>query len=88
MISVLKKYVLGGRSGKRESGWLLLILWLLSAISVVTLGVFGHEMDKAYSLLEFTFIPVIMFLFGAYGLEWQSSQSKWKADEYVDFPAQ
>jgi peptidoglycan/LPS O-acetylase OafA/YrhL len=86
MISALKKYVIGGRSGKREAGWLLMLLWLIAAVFIVVLDVFGYDMEKPYDLIEFTFYPVIAFLFGAYGMEWTSAQSPWsKQNDDVDY---
>lgn len=88
MINLLKRYVIGGRSGKRESGWLLVILWCLAAIGVVIAALLGRDVAMAVDMLKFTFYPIIAFLAGAYGLEWASTQSKWKAEPHVDFSLQ
>lgn len=84
MISVLKKYVLGGRSGKREAGWLLFIIWFVSAVIVVVFDVLGNEMMNAYELLKMTFWPVIGFLLSAYGMEWVGSQSPWSKGDDIN----
>lgn len=77
MLSLFKRMVLGGRTGKREAAWFVLILWSAGAVYLFWKEAQGIEMANSFALLTAALVPVGVFFAGAYGMEWHSAQSKW-----------
>tara|TARA_R110002126_G_scaffold165178_2_gene313035 strand:- start:2441 stop:2677 length:237 start_codon:yes stop_codon:yes gene_type:complete len=75
MISFLREKLIGGTTGKREMGLAIFIAYCLA-------WVFSPA-DRA--ILATMLTPILLFLCAVYGLEWQSTQSKWKAPSNDEF---
>ena len=69
MISFLREKLIGGTTGKREMGLAIFIAYCLAWVF------FPNDRTTLANMIT----PVLLFLGGVYGLEWQSTQSKWKA---------
>lgn len=77
MIKILGKYVIGGRSGKREQAWAVFILWAMAFVWMMHREVQGVPLPNTTAILSLSFPMVIANLAIAHGLEWASTQSKW-----------
>jgi hypothetical protein len=75
MISYLRQKIVGGDTGKREMGLGVFLAYCLAWIF----------QPGERELLSQMLIPVLGFIAAVYGLEWHGSQSKWKANDHVEF---
>lgn len=80
MIALFKRFVIGGRSGKREAAWFLVIVWILAAGWFAWQELSGHSLPGVLAMLQTSATGVLAFLAMAYGLEWHSTQSQWRDD--------
>lgn len=80
MLKIFKAVVLGGRSGKREMAAFLVLAWIAGFIWCARKEAQGIPMDNSFALLTVTVTIVGAYLAAAYGMEWHSSQSKWRGE--------
>lgn len=75
MLSKLREILIGGDTGKREMGIAVFLAYCFA-------WVFSPN-DR--EILAGMLIPVLMFLAAVYGLEWHGKQSRWRADNHVEY---
>ena len=71
------KYVIGGRSGKREQAWALVLMWVMGLIFTAWREHAGLPVSGTQDILKALMWPLLLNLGASYGMEWASSQSKW-----------
>lgn len=81
MLRHLRKWILGGRSDKREQAWLVFAMWAAAFLYAAYQEAHGNPMEGTQAILTAIFLPVLANLTLAHGMEWFGSQSKWKVDE-------
>lgn len=79
MLKLFGRYVIGGRSGKREQGWAVFLLWCAAFGWSAVQESLGIPMDGTQSILSVALWPVIVNLAAAHGMEWFSAQSGWRS---------
>lgn len=77
MIELVKRLLIGGRTGKRELAVLILILWVSGFIWTTWAEIAGRQVAGAQSILSATALPVLMWVALAYGMQWVSTQTNW-----------
>lgn len=81
MLRLFGKFVIGGRSGKREQSWAVFLLWCVAFGWTAVKESSGAPMDGTQGILGATVWAVIANLAAAYGMESINSQSKWGKGE-------
>ena len=81
MLKLFGKFVIGGRSGKREQAWAVFLLWCAGFAWSAVKEASGVPMDGTQAILSVALWPVIVNLAAAYGMEWFSTQSRWGTSE-------
>lgn len=76
MLKHFGRFVIGGRSGKREQAWLVFLLWCGTFAWAVHRETAGAPLDGTMSILTSAFPLVIANLALAHGMEWVSTQTK------------
>ncbi|MDF3413299.1 hypothetical protein HKX54_02425 [Sulfitobacter sp. M57] len=85
MLKLFGRYVIGGRSGKREQAWALFVLWAVAFGWMMHREVQGVDLPNTTSVLSLALPLVVANLAIAHGMEWTSTQSKWAPpDNYGD----
>lgn len=69
------RYVIGGRSGKREYAWAVFLLWAAAFVWVAVKEASGVSMEGSQAILSVSIYPVLISLAAAYGMEWFSTQA-------------
>ncbi len=81
MLKLFGRFVIGGRSGKREQAWAVFLLWCAA------FGWFTLQESRAVSMsgtqaVLMSALPlVIANLALAHGMEWFSAQTRWGGGE-------
>lgn len=81
MLKLFTRYVIGGRSGKREACWVPFFLWACVFVWTVNSETQAIDMAATQEILRATFFPVMAFIVTAYGMEWVNTQTKWGVGE-------
>lgn len=81
MLKFFGKFIIGGRSGKREQAWAVFLLWCGAFGWMTWKEAGGASMDATQAVLSLAFPMVIANLALAHGMEWVSSQTGWGARE-------
>lgn len=77
MLRYIVRCVIGGRSGKRESAVLMMILWLIGVGFLAGMEVQGHHLSLFANTLMFAG-PFVFGWYGvAFGMEWVAKQTNW-----------
>lgn len=77
MLKFFGRFIIGGRSGKREQAWAVFLLWCVAFGWMATNEAAGTAMDATQSILSLAFPMVIANLALAHGMEWVSAQTGW-----------
>lgn len=77
MLKFFGRFIIGGRSGKREQAWAVFLLWCAAFAWMAAKEAGGLAMDGTQSILSLAFPMVIANLALAHGMEWVSSQTAW-----------
>jgi hypothetical protein len=78
MIRLFRVFIIGGRTGKRESAWFAFLLWVVwSTVLVYVEATGGPDMDGSRSMWNVTTPFVFTWLAAAHGFEWVSTQTRW-----------
>lgn len=80
MIRLFTRYIIGGRTGKREQAWAVFLLWCGAFLYFMTKEAGGAELPGSQAILSLAFPFVTTNLALAYGAEWVSAQSKWSKE--------
>ncbi|WP_420567828.1 hypothetical protein [Thalassovita sp.] len=75
MLKFFGRYMIGGRSGKREQAWAVFLLWCGAFGWMAAKEASGIPMDGTQSILSLAFPMVIANLALAHGMEWVSTQT-------------
>lgn len=81
MLKHFGRFVIGGRSGKREQAWAVFLLWCVAFGWTATKESGGIPMDGTQSILSLALPLVIANLALAHGMEWVSTQTGWGVGE-------
>jgi hypothetical protein len=81
MLKHFGKFMIGGRSGKREQAWAVFLLWAFAFGWFASKEAGGAEMAGTQAILIAAFPLVIANLALAHGMEWVSSQTGWGRQE-------
>lgn len=81
MLKFFGRYIIGGRSGKREQAWFAFILWCIAFAWMMHREVQGIDLPNTTSLLALALPLVFANIAIAHGMEWHSDQSKWSKDD-------
>lgn len=77
MLKLFGRFIIGGRSGKREQAWAVFLLWCIAFGWMASKEVSGMGVNGTQSILSLAFPMVIANLALAHGMEWVSSQTGW-----------
>lgn len=77
MLKFFGRFIIGGRSGKREQAWAVFLLWCFAFAWMAANEAAGVAMDGTQSILSLAFPMVIANLALAHGMEWVSTQTAW-----------
>lgn len=77
MLKLFGVFVVGGRSGKREQGWAVFLLWCAAFGWSAFKESSGVQMEGSQAILSVALWPVIVNLAAAHGMEWFSTQTSW-----------
>ena len=77
MLRILRKYIVGGRTDKRESAWLVFIAWAIAFVWAAHKEAAGFSVAGTQAILSAAMIPVIALVAVAHGMEWVSEQTSW-----------
>ena len=77
MLKFFGRFIIGGRSGKREQAWAVFLLWCAGFGWMAIKESAGIAMDGTQSILSLAFPLVIANLALAHGMEWVSTQTGW-----------
>ncbi len=77
MLKLFGRFVIGGRSGKREQAWAVVLLWCIAFGWFASKEAAGASLDGTQAILTLALPLVIGNLTAAHGMEWVSSQTKW-----------
>lgn len=75
MFRMIRTYLIGGESGKREVALFLLFLWLGAAVYFSWQETNGLVLEETKALLMWTAVPIWGWLGLAFGFEWVSKQT-------------
>ncbi len=75
MLKLFGKFVIGGRSGKREQAWAVFMLWCIAFGWSAFKEASSVPMDGTQAILSVALWPVIVNLAAAHGMEWFSTQT-------------
>tara|TARA_R100000773_G_scaffold43185_1_gene41275 strand:+ start:298 stop:543 length:246 start_codon:yes stop_codon:yes gene_type:complete len=81
MLKLFGRFVIGGRTGKREQAWAVFILWCAAFVWFAAKEAAGASLEGTQAILTLALPLVIGNLITAYGMEWASSQTKWGDSE-------
>lgn len=79
MLKFFGRFVIGGRSGKREQAWAVFLLWCVAFGWMAAKEAEGIQLTGMQSILSLAFPMVIANLALAHGMEWVSAQTGWGA---------
>ncbi len=79
MLKFFGRFIIGGRSGKREQGWAVFLAWSGAFAWMTLKESHGVEMSGTQSILSLAFPMVIANLALAHGMEWVSTQTGWSS---------
>lgn len=77
MLKLFGRYVIGGRSGKREQAWAVFLLWCAGFAWLAAKEAGGAALEGTQSILSLALPLVIANLALAHGMEWVSAQTGW-----------
>ncbi|QBR35773.1 hypothetical protein ETW23_06060 [Leisingera sp. NJS201] len=77
MLKFFGRFIIGGRSGKREQAWAVFLLWCFAFAWMAAKEAAGVAVDGTQSILSLAFPMVIANLALAHGMEWVSTQTGW-----------
>ncbi|MEP3892495.1 MAG: hypothetical protein ABJN52_00650 [Litorimonas sp.] len=81
MLKFFGRYLIGGRTGKREQAWAVFLLWCAAFGWAAVKEATGANLAGTQSILSLAFPLVIANLALAHGMEWVSAQTGWGAGE-------
>jgi len=81
MLKFFGRFVIGGRSGKREQAWAVFLLWCSAFAWVAVKEAAGIQMEGTQAILSVALWPVIVNLAAAHGMEWFSAQTSWASPQ-------
>ncbi len=81
MLKLFGKFVIGGRSGKREQAWAVFLLWCAAFVWAAHKEATGVDVQATQGILSATVWAAIANLATAHGIEALNSQSRWGASE-------
>jgi hypothetical protein len=81
MLKLFGKYVIGGRSGKREQAWAVFLLWCVAFGWSAYQEASGVSVQSTQGILSATVWAAIANLAAAHGIEAFNSQSRWGVSE-------
>lgn len=76
MLKFFVRFVIGGRSGKREQAWAVFFLWCAAFAWTAAKEAAGVAMNGTQSILSLALPLVIANLALAHGMEWVSTQTR------------
>lgn len=77
MLKLFGRFIIGGRSGKREQAWAVFLLWSCAFAWMFAKEASGVAMSGTQSILSAALWPVLINLAAAHGMEWFSTQTTW-----------
>lgn len=77
MLKFFGRFIIGGRSGKREQAWAVFLLWCFAFAWMAAKEAASVTMDGTQSILSAALWPVLINLAAAHGMEWFSTQTQW-----------
>ena len=77
MLKFFGRFIIGGRSGKREQAWAVFLLWCAAFGWMAMKEAAGAALDGTQSILSLAFPMVIANMALAHGMEWVSAQTGW-----------
>lgn len=81
MLKLFGKFIIGGRSGKREQAWAVFLLWCVAFGWSAFKEASGVPVDETQGILAATVWAAIANLATAHGIEAFNTQSRWGAGE-------
>ena len=81
MLKLFGKFVIGGRSGKREQAWAVFLLWCIGFGWAAFKEASGIPMTGTQGILSATVWAAIVNLAAAHGMEWFSTQTAWGGED-------
>lgn len=85
MLKFFGRFVIGGRSGKREQAWAVFLLWCIAFGWMASREATGIPLDGTQAILSAALWPVLINLAAAHGMEWFSSQTRFGGDASADY---
>lgn len=77
MLKFFGRFIIGGRSGKREQAWAVFLLWCVAFGWMASKEAASVPMDGTQSILSAALWPVLINLAASHGMEWFSTQTQW-----------
>lgn len=91
MLKFVTKYIIGGRSGKREAAWFVFLLWAIAFAWSAWREAHGFPVTGVQSILTAALPFVLGFVLSVHGMDWVSKQTNWGGpanDGYSDPPVE
>ncbi len=77
MLTTIIGRLIGGATGKRQTAWAVFALWCAAFVWLMVQEAHGVSMPATQAILSLMGPAALTLLGVAYGLEWNSTQSKW-----------
>ena len=84
MLKSFTKYIIGGRSGKREAAWFVFLLWSIAFGWSAWREAHGFPVSGVQSMLTTAMPFVLGFLLSVHGMDWVSKQTNWGGEPNDD----